>query len=62
MSASERREGPPKVLAILGSPRKGNSYRVTQQVEAALRKRGEVAFDYLWLRDVNLRPCRGCYT
>ncbi len=62
MTASERREGPPKVLAILGSPRKGNSYRVTQEVEAALRERGEVACDYLWLKDANPRPCRGCYT
>ncbi len=26
-----------KVLAIIGSPRKGNSYRITQQVENRLK-------------------------
>jgi multimeric flavodoxin WrbA len=49
-----------KVLAIMGSPRRGDTYLLTQQIEATMRGLGEVEFDYLWLRDADLRPCRGC--
>lgn len=58
-----------KVLAIIGSPKKGNSYRITQQVENHLKsfansdKKGKVdlEFDYLFLKDANLEMCRGCF-
>jgi multimeric flavodoxin WrbA len=59
-----------KVIAIIGSPKKGNSYRITQQVENHLKsfansdKKGKVdlEFDYLFLKDANLEMCRGCFT
>ena len=58
-----------KVLAIIGSPKKGNSYRITQQVENQLKtfanndKKGKVdlEFDYLFLKDANLELCKGCF-
>jgi multimeric flavodoxin WrbA len=58
-----------KVLAIIGSPKKGNSYRITQQVENRLKsfansdKIGNVdlEFDYLFLKDANLELCKGCF-
>jgi multimeric flavodoxin WrbA len=58
-----------KVLAIIGSPRRGNTYRITQQVEDQLRSyakhdsAGEVdlEFDYLFLADANLELCKGCF-
>jgi len=58
-----------KVLAIIGSPRKGNSYRITKQVEDQLRSyakhdsTGEVdlEFTYLFLADTNLALCKGCF-
>lgn len=58
-----------KVLAIIGSPRKGNSYRITQQVENQLRSyakhdsAGDVAleFTYLFLADAKLELCKGCF-
>jgi len=50
-----------RVLAIMGSPRRGDSYRLTQGIEEAMRGMGEVEFEYLWLRDANLAMCRGCY-
>lgn len=50
-----------KVLAIMGSPRKGDTYNLTRQIEATMCGLGEVEFDYLWLRDADLRTCRGCY-
>jgi multimeric flavodoxin WrbA len=51
-----------KVLAIMGSPRKGNSYQVTRQFEEKLRSCGEMEFEYLFLKDIHLETCRGCYT
>lgn len=50
-----------KVLAIIGSPRKGHSYRVTQQIERRLRRNADVQFEYEFLSQTNLQPCRGCY-
>jgi multimeric flavodoxin WrbA len=58
-----------KVLAIIGSPRKGNSYRITQQVEDQLRSyakhdsAGEVDLElsYLFLADADLALCKGCF-
>ena len=58
-----------KVLAIIGSPRKGNSYRITQQVENCLKSysnndstgKVDLEFDYLFLKDANLELCKGCF-
>lgn len=50
-----------RILAIMGSPRRGDTYYLTQQIEATMSGLGEVQFDYLWLRDADLRICRGCY-
>lgn len=50
-----------KILVIMGSPRKGNSYKTAQKIESLMREMGEVEFDYLWLKDATLRPCRGCH-
>ena len=51
-----------KVLAIMGSPKgKGNGYRVIRQIEERMKTLGEVEFEYLFLKDVNLQQCRGCF-
>lgn len=50
-----------KILVIMGSPRKGESYAVVQKVEAQMKSLGEVEFDYLWLRDIKFRQCTGCH-
>jgi multimeric flavodoxin WrbA len=50
-----------KVLVIMGSPRKGNTYDACEQIRTELEKRVEVEFEYLWLKDVNLQSCRGCF-
>lgn len=52
----------PKVLAILGSPRKnGNGFKATQRIEASLRARGDIDFTYMFLRDMDLGQCLGCF-
>ena len=50
-----------KVLTIIGSPRKGHSYRVAQQIERWLAQDAETQFEYVFLSQLNLKPCRGCY-
>jgi multimeric flavodoxin WrbA len=50
-----------KVLAVIGSPRKGNTYQAVREIEKSLQELGEVDFDTLLLRDARLEPCRGCF-
>ena len=50
-----------QVLTIIGSPRKGHSYRVAQQIERRLTQNPDVRFEYVFLSQVNLQTCRGCY-
>jgi multimeric flavodoxin WrbA len=49
-----------KILAIMGSPRKGNTYRAVRRIEEKMTGMGEVEFEYLWLKDAGLANCRGC--
>jgi multimeric flavodoxin WrbA len=50
-----------QVLTIIGSPRKGHSYRVAQQIERRLTRNPDLRFEYVFLSQVNLQACRGCY-
>lgn len=49
-----------KVLVIMGSPRKGNTYRATKKIEESMQSVGNVEFEYLMLRDAGLSQCSGC--
>lgn len=50
-----------KVLAIMGSPKKkGNTYKVTRKVEEQIKQLGDVEFEYVFLKDLDLKTCRGC--
>lgn len=50
-----------KILAIMGSPRKkGNTYKLTKNVEEEMKQLGDVEFEYLHLKDANIQPCKGC--
>jgi multimeric flavodoxin WrbA len=50
-----------KVLVVMGSPRRGNTYRAAERIRELMEAHGPVEFEYLWLRDANLLPCRGCF-
>lgn len=54
----------PKILAIIGSPKgkTGNGYRSVQKIEAQINKLGPAQFTYIFLKDINLNICRGCFT
>ncbi len=50
-----------KVLVIMGSPRRGNTYRACEEFRELMQKRSQADFEYVWLKDVDMRPCRGCF-
>lgn len=50
-----------KVLAIMGSPRKGESYKIMKLVEERLLQKGDVTFENVLLKDLNLGQCTGCH-
>jgi NAD(P)H-dependent FMN reductase len=52
-----------KVIAILGSPRRhGGGYKVVQNLEGKLKGLGPVEMEYVQLSDLDLLPCKGCFT
>jgi multimeric flavodoxin WrbA len=51
-----------KILAINGSHKKGKTHEVILQIEKKMKELGNFEFEYLFLKDVNLERCRGCFT
>ncbi len=51
-----------KIVAVMGSPKgKGSGYVIVKMIEDGMKAMGNVEFDYLFLKDANLKPCTGCY-
>ncbi len=50
-----------KILVIMGSPRKGNTYRAAKKIEEFMQSKGNVEFEYLMLKDADLSQCSGCF-
>jgi len=51
-----------KIIAIMGSPKgKGSGYKIVKMIEDRMTAIGDVEFEYLFLKDANLKPCIGCY-
>jgi multimeric flavodoxin WrbA len=48
-----------KILAICGSPHKGNSYSILQTIK---ENYPSVDFKIMMIKDMNLEQCRGCYS
>lgn len=51
-----------KVTAIMGSPHKGNGYKIVRTIESELKLLGDVDFQYIFLSSANLQMCKGCFT
>jgi multimeric flavodoxin WrbA len=50
-----------KTVILFGSPRKnGNTIQLTRTMTDALKKKGH-SVRMLYLNDLNIRPCQGCY-
>jgi NAD(P)H-dependent FMN reductase len=50
-----------KIVAIQGSPHRGNTYDRVERLGETLRGLGDVEFEHVALKDVRLDPCRGCF-
>lgn len=51
-----------KILAIMGSPKgKGSGYKIVKMIEDRMKAQGDLEFEYLFLKDANLKLCTGCY-
>ncbi len=49
-----------KVLALSGSPRKGDSYKIVKLLIERMQELGEVELEFITLRKLNIEYCRGC--
>lgn len=51
-----------KILVIIGSLRKANTFRTVQSIEQYHKKIADCEYEYLFLKDRNLGLCKGCFT
>ena len=47
-----------KILAICGSPRKGNTYKTLKSIEENFP---DIDFNIMMLKEQDLKQCLGCY-
>ncbi len=45
----------------MGSPHNGNTLEKIQQIEKKLTKYKDVEFESINLKDMDLKPCEGCF-
>lgn len=51
-----------KVLVISGSPKgKGDGYALARQIEGEMKGLGPAEFEYLFLKNADLKLCTGCF-
>ena len=50
-----------KILAIISSFRKKNTYKTVKQIERIHQSISHCEYEYLFLKDTNLKTCIGCH-
>jgi multimeric flavodoxin WrbA len=50
-----------KIIAINGSPHKGNTCDQLTEIEQILIKHDDVEFETINLKDLTINPCKGCF-
>lgn len=50
-----------KILVLMGSPRKGNTFRACEEFGKFLQETCPAEFEYVWLKDARITPCTGCF-
>jgi len=56
MGAEQRK----KITIFMGSPRKETTYQAVQELVDNLKSYGEIDWEYVFLKDYNLKNCQGC--
>ena len=49
-----------KIIVLMGSPRRKDSYNVCRQIEKETQKNNEAEFEYVYLKDYRIEDCKGC--
>jgi multimeric flavodoxin WrbA len=49
-----------KVVVLMGSPRKKDSYTICKRIEENLQKKYPIEFEYIFLKDYKIEDCKGC--
>ncbi|MCY6372634.1 flavodoxin family protein [Clostridium ganghwense] len=49
-----------KILVLMGSPRKKDSYNVCKLIEDEMKEESNIEFEYVYLKNLNIEDCRGC--
>jgi multimeric flavodoxin WrbA len=50
-----------KILTIMGSPHNGNTLEKIKKIENKLIGYDDVEFEVINLKDIELKPCKGCF-
>lgn len=50
-----------QITAVIGSYRKGRTLGIVRRIEEYMKRLGDVTFNYIYLSEVPLSPCRGCF-
>jgi len=50
-----------KVLAVQGSPHKGNTFERVERFGSIITSLGDVEFEHIALKDIEILPCKGCF-
>lgn len=50
-----------KILVLMGSPRKGNTYKLTKLIENKMNECGNVEFEYVFVDQLDLNLCTSCH-
>ena len=50
-----------KILTIMGSPHNGNTLEIINNIESKFSEYKDVDFEIIHLKDVELKPCMGCF-
>lgn len=50
-----------KILAIIGSPRKANTYNIVKRIEQYHKEITDCEYEYIFLKDINIDRCLGCF-
>lgn len=51
-----------KILVIVGSLRKANTYHTLKKIEACHKQISDCEYEYLFLKDIDFGLCKGCFT
>lgn len=50
-----------RVVAVMGTNRKGRTQEVVEKIDSIFQEKGEPAFEYVFLKDKDIRFCTGCH-